>query len=90
MYISTLPDVPGRKFEVDGVVRTIVYGSEEGDEINAMDRAINKLEEQAAYWNSDGIIGITFTSASTYSTTDDYCTYPDIIAYGSAITFTDK
>ena len=89
MYKSTLPDVPGRKFEVDGVVYTTVSGYESYYEGNAMDIAINDLVEKANSWESDGIIGITFVSASTYYTDEDGCTCPTIMAYASAITFID-
>ena len=94
MYQSTLNHIPDRKFKVDGIVYTYEYACNYDDsEYPLSEMMDDAVEEMANYakkdYGSDGIIGITFVSASTYYTDDEGNQYPDIIAYASAITFID-
>ena len=89
MYISTLPDVKGRNYEVLGILRTFLEPSYYGNDINNLiDIGKKKLSEDAKDLGADGVIGLTIVSSSTYNS-DDEGTYPDIIMYGSAIRFID-
>ena len=90
MYRSTLPDVKGKNYEALGVVRTFLAACNyDGEVCDMLDAGMNSLEQQAADWGADGVIGITIVSASTYMTDYYDNTYPDAIMYGTAINFID-
>lgn len=90
MYKSTLPDVKGKNYQHEGVVRAFIEADDyDGNVCDMLDAGMEYLERQAEMLGADGVIGITMVSASTYMQDDYGGTYPDVIVYGTAITFID-
>lgn len=92
MYISTLQDIKGSKYNVLGIVYAHKYAEKYEDDDDVLDSMmadiIEELQEAAEDFDgADGVIGITITSCSTFNTDDDGNTYPDLMAFGSVIEF---
>lgn len=90
MFTSTLHYIPNRAYRQDRVVSYVLYAEGYAGETDLMiERGIEELEEQARDGGSNGVIGITITSCCTYWKDYEGNTFPDLIIYGTAITFTD-
>lgn len=62
MLMSTLPDLPGKRYAVMGVVFSVVMLSAAGND--SLERTFKALEQQAASSGADAIIDIKITAPS--------------------------
>lgn len=85
MYHSTLNSVKDRKTRIIDIV-TAYFRGDKG--CPRKEYFLEVLDEKAKALGADGIIGIRFSSTSTWG---DDCgeRYPNMIAYGTAIKFED-